>query len=752
MILDSYLHINKYKVASVFLSFFILIFTYKSFEPDLAPGLDSSYVWALNYLFVNDINFMDKLVYPLGPLGFLLMPAPMGNNLYYATFFKVILQLVLIFHILNYKRDTNQWWLNCLIAIVTSWFATLDVLMIGISFFLLNSENKAASKYKFLAIAIFSFLTILIKSSIGIAIHGMALFCILYEVFNPEKRKNAISAALLYLATYVFCNLVYFRDFAEAFQFNGNAIRLASSYADAMVLFPEHNEFFIWTSLIITYCALFYNNKVNIKTAVLLLFPVFTMWKHSMVREDFYHARLFFQFLPFVFGVLLLQSKQKYVMAVAWLLSSMLYYQNLKNYNNFKPYNFGINRAKGFLESVVYISRFNSFNSKLSIENLKSNTLNDSLLQIIGKETVDVYPYELSYIAANQLNWKPRRTLQSGAFGSWLDNINASEFESKDRPTFILWHLNSDESGSTNVTFDNRMVLNDEPISMLTLLKNYRIRVKSKNLMLLEKLPEARKIDQHSDQPFPLKFNEWIEVKKNSAELLRLHLHHNPSVFSRLRQFIYKGNEYQLDYKLNDGTIISKRFIMDNAKDGLWINPFIFRLDSCNVSQVASQLRVKSRLDEANDMTGFFEAVKMSSDFFNCNYQPSKTEILRDSFLLFKNNEHQIAPQGFSKTWIINVDSIWTKGIDSINVLTSCHIKSQCNGNINLVISFENGTPSTWFKVSPFDCNALDKRLILQRPISKYTFPKGFIKVYVWNTSSLPIEIEEMTLNLQRAH
>lgn len=741
-------HIHKYKIASLSLALFILLITYKSFEPDLAPGLDSSYVWALNYLFVNDLNFLDKLVYPLGPLSFLLMPAPIGNNLYYATFFKVVLQLAFIFQILNFKREENQWWLNVIIALMAAWFATLDILILGLTFFLIQSENKSILKYKFVLIAFGAFVALLIKSSIGIAVHGMVLFFLICNLMRKDERKKAIFHSFLYIAVYIFLNLLYFQSFAEAFDFNCNSLRLASSYGDAMVLFPKHNSIFLWAALIITYLTLFYKHT-DVKTALILAFPIFTMWKHSIVREDFIHARLFFHFLPFVFGVLVLQSNRKYLIAVAWFLASMLYYQNLKEYQHFKPYKFSHNRSKDFINSVVNIKTFNEVNLKLSNENLKSNVLNDSLLQIIGKETIDVYPNELSYIAANHLNWKPRVTLQSGAFGSWLDNINANDFDTNEKPSFILWHLNSDESGNNNVTFDNRLALNDEPITILTIIKNYRIRVKSKNLLLLEKLPEPRRISRQLDNTINFNFNEWIDVNKNSKELLRLHLNHTTSAISKLWNFIYKGNEYQLDYKLSDGTIISKRFVMDNAKDGLWINPFIFRLDSCNVSQEVNQLRVKSRLEESSEITGFYESLKMSSDFFNCNYHSENIEILRDSFLLFENNEHLVAAQGYSKTWTINVDSIWKEGVDSINVLANCHIRSQCNSNVNLVISFESENPAIWYKVSPNDCSAIDKRLFLQKSISRSRFPAGIIKVFVWNTGSIPFEIQEMTLNIK---
>ncbi|MBQ1720151.1 MAG: hypothetical protein II027_05845, partial [Bacteroidales bacterium] len=67
-------------LGKIVLAVFIYIFTFPAFEPDLAPGLDASYVWGLNWLFANNYTTLTQLIYPIGPLALLKMPAIEGAN------------------------------------------------------------------------------------------------------------------------------------------------------------------------------------------------------------------------------------------------------------------------------------------------------------------------------------------------------------------------------------------------------------------------------------------------------------------------------------------------------------------------------------------------------------------------------------------------------------------------------------------------------------------------------------------------
>ena len=101
-----------------------VVLTYPVFEPDFGTGLDSSYVWGLNWLFDNDYSTLKHLIYPYGPLAFLKIPtAPNGHFAFALAFYTVVkwvfavLMLRLVANVLTVvqkyqlrEQFTNAWW------------------------------------------------------------------------------------------------------------------------------------------------------------------------------------------------------------------------------------------------------------------------------------------------------------------------------------------------------------------------------------------------------------------------------------------------------------------------------------------------------------------------------------------------------------------------------------------------------------------------------------------------------------------
>ena len=60
-----------------------------------------------------------------------------------------------------------------------------------------------------------------------------------------------------------------------------------------------------------------------------------------------------------------------------------------------------------------------------------------------------------------------------------------------------------------------------------------------------------------------------------------------------LKSFLYKSEEYLIDYSFNDGSIITYRYIPSTARDGIWIHPFnsLYDLDNENGDVVKVRLR-----------------------------------------------------------------------------------------------------------------------------------------------------------------
>jgi hypothetical protein len=69
----------------------------------------------------------------------------------------------------------------------------------------------------------------------------------------------------------------------------------------------------------------------------------------------------------------------------------------------------GINN---FRTSVLNFKELKIKSRNQSLENIQSNKLPDSFLKKIGYQSIDCYPWELSYVFASGLNYKPRPLFQ----------------------------------------------------------------------------------------------------------------------------------------------------------------------------------------------------------------------------------------------------------------------------------------------------------------------------------------------------
>jgi len=148
------------------------------------------------------------------------------------------------------------------------------------------------------------------------------------------------------------------------------------------------------------------------------------------------------------------------------------------------------NLIKNELERMIKVSGHNNFRNQVinypsyrvgllneSSNNMKSFQLEEDIKQIIGKGTIDVYPWDLAYIYANVLTFRPKPILQTYvAFTPWLDAQDANFYRSPRAPDYLLWtrvHWGG-ETGS----IDGRYLLNDEPQALMEIMQNYKKRRK----------------------------------------------------------------------------------------------------------------------------------------------------------------------------------------------------------------------------------------------------------------------------------
>ncbi len=727
----------KEKLYPSILAIFICIVTYKSFSPDISPGLDASYVWALNSILHTDYSFLTKIIYPIGPLGFLKMPVVIENNLLIATAFTFLAKMLFVFLFLKIDTSIN-YYIRALVLLIICFFIDIDGLLIGINILALLLYRKNVAAYVFIGIV--ATIAVLIKSSIGIAINGVIVFNLLYELIFENDRKKPVLNYSIFITTYFVVGSLFLLGPINFIYYNINILKLASAYGESMAL--QHDKGHYMLLLFgITLVIAFMKIKNNWLLIFLLIFPLFTMWKHVVSREEYFHAKALIRFMPFVFGLLLLYAKNWKLNLAAAFLAMTFYFQHLKNLDNYSPYTFYWNGFKQFNESAINYATFKKYNQDLSKTNLQSSILPDSILKIIGKESIDFYPTELSYAAANKLNWNPRKTLQSGGFSKWLEEEDAKCFESKNGPSFLLIHIHKDNHNFETASFDERNFINDEPTTFLTIIKNYAFKVRSGNLLLFEKRNKPGFLSISSTaNPIKYQWNEWIkidQVKDNFIQTCKLNF--SNSLIGKISAIFFKSNLYYIDYKLTNDQIITNRIIKSNSENGIIVNPFISNFQNQKhfaVKEIRFRTKNPKLTDKEFSLINFQYAIPFKIDYpiGDIINQNKVIQIKTDEKKEDLKNVQSLKKEGFSASFTFEKDSIFKNTINEIAVTFEAKLFSDKYNTSTFVITYGEGKNIKWHgdvknigenKWSDFSYTLF---------IKKSDWLNGKLNAYIWNT------------------
>lgn len=251
------------------------------------------------------------------------------------------------------------------------------------------------------------------------------------------------------------------------------------------------------------------------------------------------------------------------------------------------------------INNFVELLNFKTFKKKyadISKKNLKPNILAPKIRKMIGDKPIDIYPWEHSYIAANKLNWKMRKTLEIGASTSRWASLKASENYclTDDSPNFVLFHLIKDKYNGYFGSLDGRYILNDEPILIFNILNNYSIVEKNNSYLLFKKNNHPNFLSIKVDDYKQCEFGKWIKVQSDDNEITRLKVISKNTLLGSIKKFLYKEEIYFIDYMFDDGKILTYRYVPSTAVDGLWCNPFILNPESNIIEQKVIKVRLRN--------------------------------------------------------------------------------------------------------------------------------------------------------------
>jgi hypothetical protein len=313
--------------------------------------------------------------------------------------------------------------------------------------------------------------------------------------------------------------------------------------------------------------------------AAALVAPTFLAWKHGVVRQDG-HVKILVLFglvlgavaLVEIVGASGLRPSRPWLVLAAvalgrvWTLSPDVGPRPLLSLGEtvLEPLLFP--GVRGLL-TLTALSAHRADLERESAATLVSQQLPEVARARIGSRSVDVYPWETSYAAANAFDWSRRPSPASFAtYTPELDRLDAGFFEAASRPSFILWHT---DTGVRSI--DRRHLFWDEPLTFRTLLDRYDIAWQGEQF-LLEARADPRFAPPVRLQTVDVDWGQPLRLPRVAGALL-VEVEIDTPLPALLRRFLLREEAAFIVVSFANGERSRYRYVPDQARSGLFMHP-----------------------------------------------------------------------------------------------------------------------------------------------------------------------------------
>lgn len=575
-----------------------------------APGLDPSFIYAFNYAANQKLRWGHDFVSTYGPYGYLLSAMDIGDlavrKLAFSLFFvggaaaaaalyvwrevslPATLRLALLAGLL-YTLDIQLMEYQCLGFLVL-------VLLIA------ARSRDRTSVVLFGLAGVLTGLYVLIKFSLGFgALLTVAAGCMLdRRPFLMTYRSG--SALCGGIGSVLVAWHVHRGGLTGIGAYLSTGLEVSRGYSSAMSLAQEPwwigpGSFLVWLLGLVLWGMLERSSRSLLSLGVLAV-PLFVAWKHSIVRQDV-HVKVMVLFGMFALMIRLLDAAvlgraRRAISVVGVLLIPLLLgWYSLPGSSRgqseaaelcrgrrlegtlLQPFNFcGARHLWALRDFTEYRARLRT----LSWDALRADALSESTRSRIGSASVDVYPWEIAYVAANGLSWSNRPVPASfNAYTPRLDALNAAFFRSDRRPDYLLWHTRQGADASLE-SIDGRHLFWDEPKTLRAILDTYDLVESNPGIQVLRARGRHRfsAIEPLGRQTAT--WDAWLQVPKESGIILA-HAVVEPSAVMRAIRAGFREHVVYLSLRFSSGEEALYRIVPENAGEGLWVSPFPHTVD-----------------------------------------------------------------------------------------------------------------------------------------------------------------------------
>ena len=584
--------------VTVAVAVFLALATYLQPGSELQPGLDSSWAYALNYIYQHKLVVGHDIFFTFGPLGFLEHTRALTHDMIYqSSIFWFSVSVLLNIALLQLAFcSTIPWWhraINLVLVLALVLMANTQIqrllLLLYVSVFL---HWQSRSLFYLLLLTIASAICLLIKFSYGAAALAMTLPYLVIVAWRDRAFYQIILAAFCIPACCALVWLVIYGHLDGMVGYIQGGLEFSRGSTSAMALNPA-NE---WAPIALYYAgfggALWIIARAHgggrLPLSLCFIGPLFIWSKYAFGREESGHLVFLMLFVFYLFPVMALAAphiKYKAMYAIA-MLACLMGWQQLHNTETGPPvYE---------LQPVYYPPE--TFRSRLHVDpwidiwvqesekKLRPLQIPAALRERIGGGTVDIYPWESLVVAANKLDWVPRPVFQNYiTYTPFLDRANQDFYASAKAPQFLVWHYHD------SADIDNRFPFSSDPLTLQAMLQHYRQVACEGQFCLWEKAATPQLHESHVLGNTTTQWDTWIQVPATETDVLRAGIAIKRTLMGKLNLALWKEGGVSIDYRLRDGSIQTHTLVVDNAVSGVWVSPYVSTLyQLSSVTEVSS--------------------------------------------------------------------------------------------------------------------------------------------------------------------
>jgi hypothetical protein len=741
---------------------------------------DPSCYWAYNYLFAHDYQALTSLIYTYGPLGFLRGTYPVGNNIIIALLFHTITRLLFIFYGLLFAERYGKMSKPASVAVVglLAFFSGVDMIIFGLVYlFVVTIKKTQRVSYIYIAVC-FAYLGLTIKSSIGILSFSVIGIHVIRDILINKNFRLLLHAVIAALAGGIVFGFVLTGNPWKLILLVKNYIMLSASYTHGLTYHNDNNYLLLTLMFAVIFSGLYFIRSKEFGYHFLMLsFAMFASWKHAMVRQDVSHTFTFFQFMVFFYStafVFVHAGRRRLIVIGTTVL--LLFYSNMYQTENFRGKYMEIAGIQNFTTAAFNHRLLYEELHQRSMKEISSRILSEDLRKFIGNREIDIFPSDLSYVSANNLNWRPRPTFQSLPLGAWYDNQSAQHFTSESGIDLVLFHYFFAERASKADYIDNQLLYNVEPMTCFSLFNHYDIKERNNQFLLLEHSGSRKFSDFEHFETQTLTWDTWIDVPYAGDGILFAEFSYSRSLAGRLKTMLFRDEYYFISYAFADGATVTYRFTPSIAQNGLWINPLPREIHTSFTEPLVEKIRFSTTdnkmvrpeiilqwklakpvvsAEQENAYTQGFMAFGKYN--FETSEQTEFTWTLNEGFTeeisfwdIRKEDRDRMAecagkpaifvlPGGYSPALVLpgnKLLEIFKSNDMNFRIIA---VVEQTEGEMSdFVISLENDNTSLYWKAYPFEGTNTFR---IHHNMKETVLQDYVLKFYVWNTGNNPLKV-----------